>query len=158
MNLWRRPLAYVIGLAAACLAAAVMTLPAQADQLATLAADGERRPLPGEAAAAVLCDVLKRADEVHDGLFNAADIAELIARHPYAEVIQAPARTHSGPGLGGPQSVSRILAVFKNNRPAYVFWGDPDFRLSQVLGAPRLGDAPLVALRELARDAPAATE
>jgi hypothetical protein len=112
--------------------------------------------LPGEAAGDILCDVLARAGEVHDGLFNAADIAELTARQPFAEVVLSPARTLSGPGLGGPRSVSRILVVFTNRRPGYVFWGDPDFRLSQVLGAPQLGDAPFAALRDLAGDAPPA--
>lgn len=154
MTVRRLYFACLLALAAATYAAAGLISPATAGCQARFGLADGRLCLPEDAATSLLVDILARAGEVYDGLFREADVAELTGRWPWAEVVLPQARTVAVEGRRGALTVSRILVVFKNDRPLYVFWGNPDYRMDEVLAAPRLGQAPLTALRALARGAP----
>lgn len=132
--------------------AAAGALPATAGCSAWFGQAGVRLRLPEARAEAVLLDILARAGEVHDGLFNEAELAQLTERWPWAELSLPQSRSVPQTNGAGFRNVSRLLVVFAKDRPAYVFWGDPDYHWDSVLGAPQLGDAPLTALRALLTD------
>ncbi len=154
MTCRRLCLACMLTLAAATCAAAGLIPPAPAGCRARLGLADGRLCLPEDEAASLLVDILARAGEVYDGLFREADIVELTGRWPWAEVVLPQARTVAVQGRRSALTVSRILVVFKNDRPLYVFWGNPDYRMDEVLAAPGLDQAALAALRALARGAP----
>ncbi|OLN27608.1 hypothetical protein DVDV_2022 [Desulfovibrio sp. DV] len=133
----------------AAIPAAAGLIPATAGCRVCFGQAGGRLCLPEAQAEAVLLDILARAGEVHDELFNEAGVAELTGRWPWAELTLPQPRNIPREDGRGLMTVSRLLVVFRNDLPSYVFWGDPDYRLDAVLGAPQLGRAPLAALRAL---------